>query len=724
MKRGSYFLAFLFFLAVSLFYTYPLILKISTTYYGVPGESAHLIWRGWWFNFSRNHQLNNQYYSTLSAPGGFYIKQVPTQPFWDFTSRWLSFLLGEVRAYNFWIIASYFLSGFFMFILVTELTGNFWAGLFSGFFYSLIPFRTFHFYQNTGLGDIQWLPLYFYFLLKTIRQPGIGPVFWAAGSLAVIILDCFYYGFFTLLFSGFFIILLVLFNPQFKQINSAYQLTALKTAFLLVVFGLALVFVLLLMPPFAKNNFLGKNLSAISATNYASRFYADLFRYSARAAEYFIPPVDQPLWGNLAEKFFLKRLHGSNLFEQTLYLGFSPLLLVLAGFFFFLKEKNKSDSKIFFLIFTGGALFAFYTSLSPRPHFLGLSLWSPSFFLYKFFPMFRAYVRFAVWVVFCLAVLAGLSLKIILGKISKTAGHVLVFLLLGVVLVEFLNWPPPKLVDLTPSESALWLAKKKGDFIIAEYPLTSWLEPVSGYFTLNQRIHHKKIFNVTIPASSADQIRAEVIDLNNPRSGPLLARLGIKYVVVNKNIFFEGRVLKEARKYFEKNYFEILPAEWNGRVPFDLSKNKNFKLVASFKNQDIYQVTATPAEEQIIWADNFWPPERWEDGAIWRWMHQNGILKIKNYTPLIKKIKIGLKVRSFHRSRKLSIFSGDKLLNRWQVLPEKIINLGPVVLEAAPGENSFEFRAEPGPDNIYQTTGILDGRDVSCALNFLIIDTR
>jgi hypothetical protein len=112
--------------------------------------------------------------------------------------------LEPLAAGNFLTLSSFVLSGFFGFLLLLEISENFWVAIFAGLYLSLLPGRWVHFYHALSLARIQWLILYLFFLLKLLRQPEKTHWFWGVSvALALVILNDFYYGFFTIIFSVF-----------------------------------------------------------------------------------------------------------------------------------------------------------------------------------------------------------------------------------------------------------------------------------------------------------------------------------------------------------------------------------------------------------------------------------------------------------------------------------------------------------------------------------------
>jgi hypothetical protein len=83
--------ALIFFLVISVFFTYPLVLNFSSKYYGIAGESGGFIWYQWWLKFSREEGFNQNYCSYLNAPFGYQFGREPIPLFSKLISQGLSF---------------------------------------------------------------------------------------------------------------------------------------------------------------------------------------------------------------------------------------------------------------------------------------------------------------------------------------------------------------------------------------------------------------------------------------------------------------------------------------------------------------------------------------------------------------------------------------------------------------------------------------------------------
>ncbi|MQY69883.1 MAG: hypothetical protein GH145_03345, partial [Firmicutes bacterium] len=188
----------------------------------------------------------------------------------------------------------------------------------------------------------------------------------------------------------------------------------------------------------------------------------------------------------------------------------------------------------FFLFAT---IVALVFSHSPYTEIGPFRILFPSYFMYKILPMFRVYARFGIVVMLCVSVLTGIGLASILGKIKNTKKRrfflSVVFLL---IFIEFApTLPAPMVNAVNPPPVYEWLAKQKGDFTVAEYPL----ENDQDYFFW-QRIHQKRLVNGAQPETYADEVRKEIVDILKPETPGILKFLETRYVILHPDKYLKS----------------------------------------------------------------------------------------------------------------------------------------------------------------------------------------
>jgi len=166
-----------------------------------------------------------------------------------------------------------------------------------------------------------------------------------------------------------------------------------------------------------------------------------------------------------------------------------------------------------------------------------------------------------------ISVLAGFGFKFILDKLnSRKKKNAAIALFFGLVLFEFWNYPPFKVIDVSRApEVYYWLKEQSGDFIVAEYSL-DYGSPNEMY-KFYQATHEKKIINGTIPGTYANRIAKTIDKLSDPHTPAALKWMGVKYVLVHKEGYLKTDLVEEKEEFSK------------------ISANRGLKLVKSFPTQ-------------------------------------------------------------------------------------------------------------------------------------------
>ncbi len=274
-------------------------------------------------------------------------------------------------------------------------------------------------------------------------------------------------------------------------------------------------------------------VSDFSVASRAVRGIEAVFTFTARPWHYIIPDINHPIFGNVAlgvhrwfwnqppyyltERFFPK--------EHTLYLGIMLLALSCFAFYHYVLRRQGSDRKRFLVIaFAILALCMFLFSLPPYISFFGLKVYFPSYFVFQILPQLRAYARFGLLVFISNAVLAVLGLDAVLFKVGKVNWRRFVkFMVIVLVLFEFINFPPFHNISVEAPEAYHWLAEQEGDFAYLEYPTRI-------YYTdkLYQHIHGKEILNPY--HQTPDEVLELMDNIDSPGFEEEFKSLGGRYI--------------------------------------------------------------------------------------------------------------------------------------------------------------------------------------------------
>jgi len=493
------------FVALSVLMTYPLVLDPGGSVLGPPQDNYYYLS---WFAWFRHTLVDLRAPSTFN-PGVFY-------PFGhDFSTSettWANLALGlpalliwgEVAAFNLSLFLSFVLSGLGMYVLISSLTGSWWAGLVGGAIYAFSPYRLAHVAggQLPLLGT-QWLPLCLWSLERVLRDRrwawGLGVGFF----FALTALSSWYYAFMAGLLLP--IYALVRARPWREHLRQRHVWAALGAAVLVA----ALCIGPAIWPTL--------ELSGQETMSYSLQW---VDRWSASVADYLLPNVMQPLWGGATTGFYQGQRY---FYERVLYLGYVPLLL--AGYALWRARRKGAalagtwPRVVTALLWMGGL--AFILSLGTTLHWRDVApvhipvpagldqlfdrfmfnwvtrfslnaseyhwgyqqpghivLPLPAMLLYLYLPFsnaMRVWSRFGLLVSLCLAVLAGGGVALLRAELKRWGGAATAagLALLALVLFEYAATPFPYGVSQVEAQPATtWLSEQEGDFAVMELPLS------------------------------------------------------------------------------------------------------------------------------------------------------------------------------------------------------------------------------------------------------------
>jgi hypothetical protein len=231
--------------------------------------------------------------------------------------------------------------------------------------------------------------------------------------------------------------------------------------------------------------------------------------------------------------------------EHDLYLGFVVLALAGAGI---LSQPRTSSQRKFsrLLIFTG--LFALLLALGTSFHWLGQPVsvsipWLgiktpivlPGMILFKYLPFYaqmRVWMRYGIYIVLIVSVLAGMGTAALLEskrKFLKVTGTVL---LLIFVFVDF--YPGTLTMTRIRNRSVdVWLAANPDSGAVAQFPVWQMVQGPCTYYSL---INNKPYIGAFLAGYLTPQfirIRPTLESFPSKESTQLLKELGVHWVIVD-----------------------------------------------------------------------------------------------------------------------------------------------------------------------------------------------
>lgn len=555
---------FLIYFLLATFFTAPLVFKMSSSTYGYAGDNFGAIHYFWWWKKSRLLGADHRDSFLEEAPFGVRVDRESGAAFYYLPLKFLTLITDEVLAYNLVLLLSFPAAALSMFFLVYSLTKNAAAGFVAGLIYSFSPYHFWKAYNHLDLALIWPLPLYVWALVRLIKEKAPAAAVVASEPLgllqpegfksalligvtfAMVVLTNFYYGYFmilfTLIFLPFFWLGIILRKGRSGLRFLLYHFITLSLSALISLI-ITLPFTYQILAEARRPG--GEEGISLFKQEAFRRPLDNLISLSARPWDYLIPSQDNPLFGAYVPRLYQWIQTKSEDFktisapphERTIYLGWLSIVFSLAAVYLCLKSRlfrEKYGRTVSVLAAT--TLVLAFISLPPFVIVKNIQTNLPAFYLYRFFPMFRAYARLGVVVLLGLALLASFSLAHFLNYKNRRPKTVIFFtgLLTALVLLEFANIPSPKVVDFSVTPKAYaWLAGQPGEKIILEWPPS--FNVAEGF--LWQRVHQKGLANWS-SQSPYYPLWQSLPDLYLPTVSRKLAGLGVDYVLVHKELLF------------------------------------------------------------------------------------------------------------------------------------------------------------------------------------------
>ncbi|MEI8176186.1 MAG: hypothetical protein WCG78_04905 [Candidatus Omnitrophota bacterium] len=508
----------------------------------------------------------------------------------------LSIIMKPAAAYNFQVLLNFILCGVVTYAAVYHVTRSRFSALLSGITFAFCPYQFARSWQHLGLTYNELIPLSLFaaIMLKEERTRQ-NIIFFIMSLLLLFSFD------FSIMYLGMiavatFLVYVAAYNWRKKLYLERGLFVEDGKYFACAAIAGAVTFMIVLpqfLPMIVKSAAASPSAVA-SGFNFYHRPFNDLFIQSAKPLSYLLPATSHPVFGKFTEQFIGSSLYGVSYTEHALYLGWVPLALAFIAWRSWrrrgrspdtrhqspVKEIACTNDRFYIGFFVLLAIVAWAFSQPPYFTFPAFKIYMPSFFMYKILPMYRAYCRFGIVLMLAVAVLAGFGLKYVLARfLSRRVRIVVAGLACLLVLFEFFNFPPYKMVDLTHYPQVYnWLKAEKGEFAVAEYPLDT--ESPNEYYKFCQTIHEKKIINATMPGTVANKLARRMWRLSEPETAHILRWMGVRYVIVHLDAYMKSEDeewVDESGKVKER------------RLP-------GLKLVQSYDTIDVYEVTALPKE--------------------------------------------------------------------------------------------------------------------------------
>ena len=538
LQRPS-FLAFVYFVAMSIIMTYPLIVKMGTAALGGGGgDGSYFIWLvGWYQKALFQLKISPFFAPYLNYPQGWNLATTDVTPAMVALALPGSLAFGPTWGYNFSMLLSFILSGWGMYLWVKHLTDDSWAGLVAGTVFAFLPFRIAHlFVGHLNLMGTQWFPFYFWGLFDLLNQEKFSwkPVLMAGIAAGLIGLTSPYYVYMTMLIS-------VVFLAGFIIFKGYRRLKVLVFWKSLLAFGLlaAILVGVSMLPYFGLN----------AQNGFETRPVEFMNRYSASPTDFFIPSIKHFLWGNWIDATFSPEIFH----ESSLYIGAVAFVLMIVAW---VKRRQLKQPELVWIASLVAAA-AFVLALGMQLHWLGKVVVSlprflqpifhrtdmpvvflPSYYLFfrlPFFANMRVMMRFGIFTLIFTSLMAGLGAYLL----TKMAPYkIKIWVGIALLVLVFIDFYPGVLDGFRVTKARpvdTWLAAQPNTGAVAQFPFDENSSQAQAYDTL---VHQKPILGGDFNANPPEQfrrIRPVLNNFPNQKSVDLLRELGVTYVVVNSS---------------------------------------------------------------------------------------------------------------------------------------------------------------------------------------------
>lgn len=473
-KVKTHLLVTVLYLGLSLFFTYPLVLKFFTH---IPGSGSDgsdgwfFVWNLWWMKKALLDLHTNPLYTNyILYPLGASLVFHPLTIFNGLISISLQSLFGLVGSNNIILILSFVLSGYGTFLLVDYIVNNKIAAFIAGIIFAFSPYKLAHVLTHfdliTGTG---WISFYVLFLIKTVKEPRIKNAFLAGLFLLFTALSAYYYLVYLLMFTALYIGYIAISNRSaILNVKFVKKFSILATTFAV---GFSPIFY------FAVRDVLKGEYRPVPGWGAGEVYVADLLGFIT-------PSVQHPLFGKLAAEISNKFM--GHRVEWTVFVGYTVLILALfASIRYFRKKDIKFwvfSGVIFFLLSLGptlrvlGKRWPAITLFSLHGLDVGIPLPYIALHLIPFINSARIPSRFSIMMMLSLAILVGYACAFIFFRLSgaKRNPKILTVFVAGLIFAlisfEYLAIPLP-LLDASVPKIYREIAQEKEDFSILEIPL-------------------------------------------------------------------------------------------------------------------------------------------------------------------------------------------------------------------------------------------------------------
>jgi hypothetical protein len=591
---------------VSAFLTWPLVVHLGDRIYGLGGDSTGTIaWLRSMANGPGFDVIGVRKVMTAGAPFGYEQGNGVnmTVALVYFPAYLLAELGADVVAYNLVVLSGLAFSGAAMYWLVRRLGVHPLSAAWAGLVFIVFPWHLEKAQGHAAFTHLEGFPLLVLAVLAWRDRPTIPRAVLVVAATAVLWTTSGYFGLIAVVALAVLLPLTALSHRRRLGTGRALRRLVLVSGGVLAVAASVRVIT---------------SLGSTDAGVSAARGAGELQTYGARPWEFLIPSPKNPLFGDDFGHWLLAHLHGSNLSETSLYVGWITIVLAGGWLVWALARRARLSSDLAFATVALVALTVtglVFSLPSPLPR---TDVPTPVRLLWELAPQFRVPSRFVTLVVAGLIPLAALGLERVRHRLATRAqagsalrlaagGLCVVVAALSVLELSISSVPITDLGTPRPEYAAV---RKAPAGLLAEYPLASGEHGVTSDYLFWQRAHGRRLVNGAPPGTFSDAVRQTLVDPATPGTAKTLAALGVSVIVVRANTYaFTGSSL-----------------------PPPANLGAGYRLLARTGTATVWEVVAEPAVAIAAFTQGFGPAETPPGQPASRWMvEKTG--SIKFYAP-------------------------------------------------------------------------------------------
>ncbi len=385
-------------------------------------------------------------FTVMQQFGSPLITGVYAQPVTEMVGVLLARVAGPVAAYNGLVLLSFPLAAMAGFLLARHLH---LAPVTSALVALAFAFSPFHLAQaayHPHIAQVQWIPLYLLALWRSLDKASPGRLVVLALALVAVVWSNFYGGLIAGVITPFAIVGYWWCRLR-PQADAGWQVVrTVATLAVLTCGGMAYVW--------------WTAPALWTAPNAFAFPRADLFAYSAKWWSYAVPPLNNPWWGDVAQRIWIAWEVDAGVLEQQVSVGLGVIALgVVAVASVWSRTASAPTRRIVpLLVLLAGV--ALVCSLSPERTIEGLRMVRPSALFYEVVPMFRAYARFGVVVQLMAVLLAGVGVER-LWRTGRLTARTVAVALVALAAAEYAVLPSRLWRDVLPTAAHRWVMQQE-----------------------------------------------------------------------------------------------------------------------------------------------------------------------------------------------------------------------------------------------------------------------